>query len=97
MLTCANCEKQVIPTKSFNTGWFVFWLLFTGIGAIGYLIYLSSQPSTRCPVCQEDVYGRRGLDPQPKSLPAWVDDSRVMAGVIFVVVVGMAIAGVLLT
>ena len=58
MLTCASCEKQVIPTKAFALGWFMFWLLFAGVGAIGYLIYFAARSSTQCPVCGNDVYGR---------------------------------------
>ena len=60
MLTCANCEKQVIPTKAFNTGAFILLLVLGAvIGGVAYLIYFSAKASTDCPVCRADVYGRQ--------------------------------------
>lgn len=73
MLTCAICQKQVIPTKPFAVGWFLFWILFTGVGALGYLIYFAARASVQCPVCRNDVYGRvkilGGLYANPSEAP----------------------------
>ena len=58
MLTCAKCEKQVVPAPAFDAGWLFVWTLLGGIGAIFYMLYTMARPATRCPLCEQDVYGR---------------------------------------
>ena len=58
MLTCASCERQVVPAPAFDAGWLLVWFLLGGVGAIFYMLYSMARPATRCPICEEDVYGR---------------------------------------
>ena len=51
---------KTVVIEDFNWVAFILWFLLAGIGGIVYLIYYASKPSTQCPVCQMDVYGRQG-------------------------------------
>ena len=78
MLTCVNCQREVIPIKKFNTGAFILLLVLGAlIGGIAYLIYFSAKASTDCPVCREDVYGRQlGSNTEPKLPSEAMADKR---------------------
>lgn len=36
--------KRLVFRKKFSVGWFIFWLVFTLIGAVGYVIYHYTKP-----------------------------------------------------
>jgi len=60
MKYCNNCQQKVKPVKTFNFGWFLFWMVFTlpisgVIGMIGYIIFYSFKPK-HCPICKSDVF-----------------------------------------
>jgi hypothetical protein len=69
MITCANCEKQVIPTKAFDWAIFIILLVLGGIGGLLYLVYYGSKAARECPACAADVYtGQRTRAPEPGGL-----------------------------
>lgn len=35
---------RLVFRDKFNIGWFIFWLILTGIGAVIYLIYYYTKP-----------------------------------------------------
>ncbi len=99
MITCANCDRPVMPTKAFSVGWFVFWFLFAGIGAIGYLIYFMVKPARECPICRADIYVRApgGSNERPTpstaqmAMPPEMGERGLLIGVGAVIVVTIVI------
>lgn len=39
-----DTNNKLTFRKKFSWGWFIFWLLFTGIGALVYVIYHYTKP-----------------------------------------------------
>ena len=70
MITCAACDRQVIPTKPFSWLWFLAWFILGGIGGFFYLLYYATRQTAQCPLCYKDIYGRAQLMPWEEPTPA---------------------------
>ena len=76
MITCAGCQREVIPTKAFRWEWFLLWLLVGGIGGICYLLYFMGKSPRECPMCGVDVYMGGPSQTYAKAFQNFYDDDR---------------------
>ena len=59
MITCEWCDNAVFPEKNaLNLFVLIVLLIIFFPAAIVYAIYWAALPSTICPLCHWDVYGR---------------------------------------
>lgn len=54
--TCSRCGNTVQPVKKFNWGAFLLlFVLTSGFGGIGYIMYFGVKSRDRCPVCNAKI------------------------------------------
>ena len=70
---CPRCQREVTAIRPDIDACLLFFLLFTGIGWIIYLIIYFSQPESRCIICHAAVVDRAPNAPmvQPYYQPAY--------------------------
>ena len=59
MRYCEYCERYVKPVKKWSWFWFLFGLLFFGIGAVVYILWYWLFAGKKCPICGGEKLTRK--------------------------------------